>query len=96
MRKLFKKERSEEMGESSLKLNGSGDSVSKAVEVLVCTPVYRKGSYVIDKFLSNQKDIQREYPASALVLATVEHDFVDELERLLGEITPIAIARETA
>ena len=38
---------------------GGDESVGKAVEVLVCTPVYREGSYVIDGFLANQREIQR-------------------------------------
>jgi len=63
---------------------GGDEGVGKAVEVLVCTPVYREGSYVIDEFLANQREIQRRYPASELILATVEYDFVDELKELVS------------
>jgi hypothetical protein len=59
---------------------GRGDGT----DVLVCTPVYRAGSYVLDRFLSNQREIQERFPACALVLATVEDDFVAELEGLLS------------
>jgi len=53
------------------------------VSVLICTPVYRDGSYILDKFLENQKEIQGNYPLSRLVLATNENDFIDELNELL-------------
>ncbi|MCJ7523061.1 MAG: glycosyltransferase family 2 protein [Dehalococcoidia bacterium] len=62
----------------------TGNGVEETPVVLVCTPVYRKGAYVIDKFLTNQREIQQRYPASELILATIEDDFIGELERLLG------------
>jgi hypothetical protein len=34
--------------------------------------VYRAGSYVLDRFLSNQREIQERFPACALVLAAGE------------------------
>jgi len=58
--------------------------MSESVNVVVGTPVYRRGAFVLDKFLANQKEIQQNYPASALVLATEEDDFIEELERLLS------------
>jgi hypothetical protein len=54
------------------------------VEVLIGTPISRNKSYAIDKFLANQKEIQKEYPSSELVLATCERDFVDDLNKYLG------------
>lgn len=83
-RGLFREERGEEVGADSPAFQGGGQGVNEAADVLVCTPVYRKGAYVIDRFLSNQQEIQRRYPASRLVLATVEHDFVDELDEMIG------------
>jgi len=53
------------------------------VNVVIGTPIYRNGAYAIDKFLSNQEEIQRTYPASELVLATSENDFFGELEGLV-------------
>lgn len=53
------------------------------MNVVIGTPIYRNGAYAIDKFLSNQEEIQRTYPASELVLATSENDFFGELERLV-------------
>jgi len=58
--------------------------MDRVIDVVVGALIYRQGAYVIDKFLSNQKEIQREYPSSELVLATNEGDFVQELERLLS------------
>ena len=52
--------------------------------VVIGTPIYRQGAYAIDKFLSNQKQVQQSYPASELVLATNEYDFIEELESLVS------------
>lgn len=60
--------------------------MNREVDVLVCTPIHRKGAYVLDKFLSNQREIQERYPSSGLVLATNESDFVAELQGLLGSL----------
>ena len=54
------------------------------MNVLIGTPVHRQGAYVLDKFLANQQQIQRNYPSSNIVLATNERDFIEELEGLLG------------
>lgn len=51
-----------------------------AVNILIGTTIYRRGSYVIEKYLSNQKKIQQNYQSSDLVLATTEPDFARELE----------------
>jgi hypothetical protein len=54
-------------------------SLSKS-DVIVGTPVCRRTSFVLDKFLSNQQEIQQAYPVCRLVLATEEPDFVTELK----------------
>lgn len=54
------------------------------VDVVIGTVIYRQGSYIIDKLLANQKEIQQEYPRSELIFAVNEADFVQELERLLS------------
>jgi hypothetical protein len=54
-------------------------------KVLVGSPTYREGAYALDRFLANQREIQQNYPDSELVLATVDRDFVPELESLLHE-----------
>lgn len=51
------------------------------MDIFVGAPIYRRGIYVIDKFLANQRDIQREYPSCELVLATDELDLVKELDQ---------------
>ena len=61
------------------------NDVKQRLDVLVGTPIYREGAYILEKFLANQKEIQQRYPPSELVLATVEHDFAEELEKTLGE-----------
>ena len=50
------------------------------IDVIVGTPICRCTSFVLDKFLANQQEIQQVYPACTLVLATDEPDFVAELE----------------
>jgi hypothetical protein len=55
-------------------------------EVVVASVVYRKGFFIGDKFLDNQKEIQAKYPASELVLATNEADFVPDLEQSLKKL----------
>jgi hypothetical protein len=51
--------------------------------VIVGAPIYRGGTFVIDKFLENQKEIQNNYPSSELVLATEQKDFIEELRGML-------------
>jgi hypothetical protein len=58
--------------------------MKSALNVVVGTPIYRVGAYILDKFMMNQKEIQQNYPFSELVLATVEHDFGSELEMQLN------------
>jgi hypothetical protein len=52
--------------------------------VIVGTPVCRRTSFVLDKFLSNQQEIQQAYPGCRLVLATDEPDFAAELRQQTG------------
>jgi hypothetical protein len=54
------------------------------LDVVVGTPVYREGAYVLDKFLFNQKQIQQNNRSSELVLATCDYDFTEELENLFN------------
>ena len=49
-------------------------------EVIVGTPISRRASFALDKFLSNQQEIQQAYPECSLVMATDEPDFVAELK----------------
>jgi hypothetical protein len=61
-------------------------------DVVVGVPLCRRASFVLDKFLANQQEIQQVYPGCSLVLATDEPDFVSELKKqidhynLRGEI----------
>lgn len=59
--------------------------INKQVNVLIGTPVYRDGAYVLDKFLSNQEQIQRQSPSCELVFATCESDYLTELENLVKQ-----------
>lgn len=57
------------------------------MDTIIGTPISRAGCYVIEKFLSNQKQIQNNYPSSELILATSAYDFVGELEGLLNSFS---------
>ena len=65
---------------------GWEEAMNKTMDVVVGAPIHRRGAYIIDKFLSNQKEIQQNYPSSELILATVEDDFIAELESLLSSL----------
>jgi hypothetical protein len=54
--------------------------VTTRPDVILGTPLCRRTAFVLDKFLSNQQEIQQAYPDCSLVLATDEPDFVAELE----------------
>ncbi|MFC2067622.1 hypothetical protein ACFLTP_01180 [Chloroflexota bacterium] len=54
------------------------------VKVVIGTPIYREGAYIIDKFMSNQKQIQQSYLSTELILATTEYEFRKELEDLIS------------
>jgi len=58
-------------------------SLSKP-DVIVGTPLCRRTAFVLDKFLSNQQEIQQAYPNCTLVLATDEPDFAAELMQQIG------------
>jgi len=58
--------------------------MDKNIDVVVGVPIYRQGAYIIDKFLANQREIQRKYPSSELIFATNEDDFIGELEHFLS------------
>lgn len=53
------------------------------VDVVIGVPICQKGAYVLDKFLANQKEIQRNYPSSELIFATEQEDYIKELENSL-------------
>jgi hypothetical protein len=55
------------------------------LNVVVGTPVYRAGSYALDKFLENQEQIQQKYPDCELLFATCEPDFVADLEQHIAQ-----------
>jgi hypothetical protein len=52
-------------------------------KIIIGTPVYRLGGYVLDQFLTNLKNIQQNYPDSELIFATCENDYVGDLKRQL-------------
>ena len=58
--------------------------MKNALNVVVGVPIYRAGAYILDRFLANQKEIQKTYPSSELVFATNEPDFIGELEGALS------------
>lgn len=66
-------------------------------DVIVGTTICRRTSFVLNKFLANQQEIQQSYPKCSLILATDEPDFATELRKqihhyhLRGEV----IAYET-
>ncbi|MFC1904403.1 hypothetical protein ACFLXT_01355 [Chloroflexota bacterium] len=53
-------------------------------DVIVGTPICRRTSFILDKFLSNQQEIQQAYPGCRLVLATDEPDFVAGLKEQIN------------
>jgi glycosyltransferase involved in cell wall biosynthesis len=69
------------------------------LDVLIGTPIHSNGTYIIDKFLSNQRQIQSRYPSSELVLASVEEELVRELEgfvklwKLKGRVLHYEVAK---
>jgi hypothetical protein len=67
-------------------------SLHPDIEIVVGSTLCRRTAFVIDKFLLCQKEIQRFYPSSILVLSTDEPDFASELRdqlvfyKLKGEV----------
>jgi hypothetical protein len=53
------------------------------MNILIGTLIYRRGAYVLDKYLDNQWKIQQLSPRSELVLATAEEDYKPELESVI-------------
>jgi hypothetical protein len=74
-------------------------SRSVSMDVLIGTPIHSSGTYIIDKFLFNQRQIQLRYPSSGLVLATAEEELVSELEasvklwKLKGRVLHYEVSR---
>lgn len=54
------------------------------MRILIGVLIYRKGAYILDKFLSNQAKIQQQSPSSELVIATAERDFAGEIESMMN------------
>jgi hypothetical protein len=54
-------------------------------DVFVGTVVGRQRAFAFDKFLQNQREIQNNYPNTALIVATDEFDFIEDLEKKLTE-----------
>ena len=50
-------------------------------DVIVGTPICRRTSFTLNKFLSNQREIQQCYSKCSLILATDEPDFITELRK---------------
>jgi hypothetical protein len=69
------------------------------LDVLIGTPIHSNGTYIIDKFLFNQRQIQSRYPSSELVLASVEDELVRKLEgfvklwKLKGHVLHYRVAK---
>lgn len=68
-------------------------------DVIVGTPLCRRTAFVLDKFLSNQQEIQKACPGCSLILATEEPDFVAELKEqiarynLRGEVIAFEVVK---
>lgn len=56
------------------------------MKVVIGAPICRQTSYAVDKFISNQREIQRSYLSSELVLATSEGGFIDELRKYIESL----------
>lgn len=54
------------------------------MNVVIGTPIHRQGTYILDKFMSNRKQIQQNFPSSELILVTPEEDLIKELESQLS------------
>jgi hypothetical protein len=53
------------------------------MKILVGTPIHRNGAIVLEKFLSNQQQIQQNEPGCDLVFSTDDPGYVDELKNLI-------------
>lgn len=54
--------------------------------VIVGTPICRGSSYAVDRFLSNQQEVQQDYRSSELVLSTSELDFAEALKNRVASL----------
>jgi hypothetical protein len=54
------------------------------MNVLIGTPIHRQGAYVLDKFLANQKEIQKLSPACEILFTTVDGSYAAELRDTLA------------
>jgi len=69
------------------------------LKIIIGTPAHSSGSYIIDKFLDNQREIQSRYPYCRLVLAASEPDFAEELRekisrlKISAEVLPVSIIK---
>jgi hypothetical protein len=53
------------------------------MKILIGTPIYRDGSYALEKFLTNQKEIQDKYSDCSLVFSTDDVSYAGELNNIL-------------
>jgi hypothetical protein len=60
--------------------------VATTANVIVGTPICRRSSYAVDRFLCNQQEIQRHHPSSELVLSTSELDFAGVLRNRIASL----------
>jgi hypothetical protein len=61
-------------------MSGAKSTMAAEADVIVGVPICRSTSFVLDRFLANQHEVQTAYPGCRLVLATDEPDFVAELK----------------
>ena len=55
------------------------------MDLVIGTPIHRKGAYVLDKFLDNQKQIQQKFPECKLVFSTDDLSYLDELMKSIQQ-----------
>lgn len=65
-------------------MSGAKSIMAVEPDVIVGVPICRRTSFVLDKFLTNQREIQTAYPGCRLVLATNEPGFVEELREQIN------------
>ncbi len=53
------------------------------MKIIIGTPIHRGGAFVLDKFLSNQKQIQKNCTDCELIFSTSDASYLDELKNLL-------------
>ncbi len=55
------------------------------IDVAIGTLAYEAGSYILDKFIANQKQIQECFPTSELIMATSEKNYAANLMNMLTD-----------